>query len=90
MSEIAPDGLSRRLQTDGSDGLVLDIRHREDFEDWHIPGSGNVDVYDELVDDPETAKDSLADIPDHLPNVERVNVGHESVAETELADLDWG
>jgi len=65
MSEIAPDELSRRLQTDGSDVLVLDIRHREEFEDWHIPGSTNVDVYDELVDDPETAKDSLADIPDH-------------------------
>lgn len=65
MSEIAPDELSRRLQTDGSDVLVLDIRHREDFEEWHIPGSTNIDVYDSLVEDPDTAKDPLDELPDH-------------------------
>jgi rhodanese-related sulfurtransferase len=93
MSEIAPDGLNRRLQTAGLDSLVLDVRHLEDFEDWHVPDSTNVDVYNKLVDDPEAANDSLADIPDHPPNferVKRVNVGQESVAETELVDLELG
>jgi len=65
MSEIAPDELSKRLQTDQSDVLVLDIRHREDFEEWHIPGSTNIDVYDNLVEDSDTATDSLEELPDH-------------------------
>ena len=65
MPEIAPDELSRRLQRDDEDVLVLDIRHSEEFEDWHIPGSVNVDVYDRLVDDPESATGPLADLPDH-------------------------
>jgi len=65
MTEIAPAELSRRLQRDDEDVLVLDIRHSEEFEDWHIPGSVNVDVYDRLVDDPESATGPLADLPDH-------------------------
>jgi glyoxylase-like metal-dependent hydrolase (beta-lactamase superfamily II) len=90
MSEIAPDELSRRLQTDGSDVLVLDIRHREDFEDWHIPGSTNVDVYDQLVDDPETAKDSLADITDHAEVVTVCTEGVVSqTATTVLEELGY-
>ena len=62
MAEITPDELSSRLETDDSP-LVLDIRHREAFEDWHIPGSTNIDVYDALVDDPAAAKGSLGDFP---------------------------
>jgi glyoxylase-like metal-dependent hydrolase (beta-lactamase superfamily II) len=63
MTEISPTELSDRLRDD-EDVLVLDIRHRNDYEEWHIPGSINVDVYDELTDDPETATDYLADFPD--------------------------
>ncbi len=65
MSDISPDELSERLQADDEDVLVLDIRHRDDYEDWHIPGSTNVDVYDELVDNPAVAQESLAELPDH-------------------------
>ncbi|AQL41540.1 hydrolase [Halorientalis sp. IM1011] len=64
MSEITPEELGRRLQADDEDVLVLDIRHREEFEDWHVPGSRNVDVYDDLVDDPGAAREALADLPD--------------------------
>ena len=64
MQEMEPDELGRRLQTGGEDVLVLDIRHRADFEDWHIPDSTNVAVYDELVDNPETATDSLDELPE--------------------------
>ncbi|WP_132061242.1 MBL fold metallo-hydrolase [Halorussus amylolyticus] len=63
MTEVNPDELSARLHADGNDVLVLDIRHQEDYDDWHIPDSVNVDVYDELQDDPETAKDALEDLP---------------------------
>ncbi|WP_254820879.1 MBL fold metallo-hydrolase [Haloglomus halophilum] len=62
MPEIAPDELGDRLQTD--EPLVLDIRHRADFDDWHVPGSVNVDVYDELQDDPEAAKPALSELPE--------------------------
>jgi len=64
MTDIAPDELANRLQTDGDEPLVLDVRHEEDFEDWHVPSSVNVDVYDELTNDPETAKAQLADLPE--------------------------
>ena len=53
MSEITPEELGRRLQADGEDVLVLDIRHREEFEDWHVPGSRN-------VDDAGAARETLA------------------------------
>jgi glyoxylase-like metal-dependent hydrolase (beta-lactamase superfamily II)/rhodanese-related sulfurtransferase len=63
MSEITPDELSTRLYASDDDLLVLDIRHEEDFDDWHIPDSVNVDVYDELSDNPDAAKGPLADLP---------------------------
>ena len=28
--------------------LVLDIRHENSFRDWHIKGSQNIDVYDDV------------------------------------------
>jgi len=42
-------GRAQRTVAGGDDEgpLVLDIRHEGEFEDWHIPGSVNVDVYDE-------------------------------------------
>jgi rhodanese-related sulfurtransferase len=55
MSEITPDEFSERLRTDGEDIIVLDVRHQEDFEDWHIPDSTNIDVYDELTNSPDAA-----------------------------------
>ncbi|WP_222913262.1 MBL fold metallo-hydrolase [Natrinema sp. SYSU A 869] len=63
MTEISPTELSDRLRDD-EDVLVLDIRHRDDYEEWHIPDSTNVDVYDELSADPETATDAFEDLPD--------------------------
>jgi glyoxylase-like metal-dependent hydrolase (beta-lactamase superfamily II) len=63
MQEITPDELGEQLR-DGDDGpLVLDVRHEAEFEDWHIPDSINVDVYDELTDDPERAEEALSDLP---------------------------
>ncbi|RBI62141.1 MBL fold metallo-hydrolase [halophilic archaeon] len=64
MTEVSPNELSERVRADEEDVLVLDVRHQEDYDDWHIPNSVNVDVYDELADDPEAAKDALEDLPD--------------------------
>jgi glyoxylase-like metal-dependent hydrolase (beta-lactamase superfamily II) len=63
MSEFSHEKLGAQLQTDDDNLLVLDIRHEEDYRDWHIPNSVNVGVYDELSDDPDAAKDALADLP---------------------------
>lgn len=63
MAAITPDELSARLQSDDEELLVLDIRTEEDFDDWHIPGSWNVDVYDELKNGSEPASDAFGDLP---------------------------
>ncbi|MDS0243711.1 MULTISPECIES: rhodanese-like domain-containing protein [unclassified Haloferax] len=63
MSDISPEELGEQLQTDESGLLVVDIRHKEEFDEWHVPGSVNVDIYDELADDPDKAKDALSDLP---------------------------
>jgi glyoxylase-like metal-dependent hydrolase (beta-lactamase superfamily II) len=64
MQELSPEELSEQLQNGSESPLVLDIRHEEDFEEWHIPGSINIDVYDELTDDPEQARDAFSDLPE--------------------------
>ena len=65
MTEITPDDLSARLEADDDEVFVLDIRHKDDYEDWHIPGSENIDVYNQLQDNPEAATDPLSEIPDN-------------------------
>lgn len=64
MAEITPDNLSEQLEAADDDLFVLDIRHEDDYEEWHIPGSENIDVYDQLKDDPDAVPDALSDIPD--------------------------
>lgn len=63
MRELSPEELSERLHDGDGEPLVLDIRHEEDFEEWHIPGSRNIDIYDEVTDDPEQAKERLSELP---------------------------
>ncbi|ELZ24486.1 beta-lactamase [Haloterrigena salina JCM 13891] len=63
MTEISPTELGDRLRDD-EDVLVLDIRHRDDYEEWHVPDSVNVDVYDDLTADTEAAKETLAALPE--------------------------
>lgn len=64
MSEITPEALAERVQDSPEDILLLDIRHESAYADWHIPDSVNIDVYDELTDDPETAKGVLRRLPE--------------------------
>jgi glyoxylase-like metal-dependent hydrolase (beta-lactamase superfamily II) len=63
MARIAPEEVSERLYGDADDLLLLDIRHDDDFEEWHIPGSHHIDVYDELKEDPERAAEALSSLP---------------------------
>ncbi|MFO8113924.1 MAG: rhodanese-like domain-containing protein [Halorubrum sp.] len=63
MQTLSPDALSEQLRNDDEGPLVLDIRHEAEFEEWHIPGSVNVDVYDELTGDPDRAKPALSALP---------------------------
>ena len=63
MEKLPPDELGEQLQRDEETPLVLDIRHEDDFEEWHIPGSRNIDVYDELTHDRKRARDALSALP---------------------------
>jgi glyoxylase-like metal-dependent hydrolase (beta-lactamase superfamily II) len=90
MQEISPEELSEQLQDGHGDPLVLDIRHEEDFEEWHIPGSVNVDVYDKLTEDPEQAKGPLSELPDDGQIVTICAAGIVSETATDvLQELDY-
>ena len=84
MPEITADELSERLQTDSDPPLVVDIRNEDEFEDWHIPGSQNVPVYDDLKNNPEAAKASLSDLPDDEEIVTVCAAGVMSETATEI------
>jgi len=89
MQEIPPEELSEQLQNGDKNPLVLDIRHEDDFEEWHIPGSINVDVYDDLTEDPEQAKEALSDLPRNEQIVTVCAAGVVSETATEvLQELD--
>jgi len=90
MQEISPEALSEQLHTGDENPLVLDIRHEADFEEWHIPGSINVDVYDELTNDPGQAKDPLSDLPHDEQIVTICAAGVVSETATDvLQELDY-
>ncbi|MFC6764732.1 MBL fold metallo-hydrolase [Natrinema soli] len=87
MAEISPAELSDRLRDgddESGDSFVLDIRHRREYDEWHVPDSVNVDVYDELTDDPEMAKDDLKDLPDDRKIVTVCAAGVVSQTATEV------
>lgn len=85
MAEITPEELADGLRGDESP-YVLDIRHEDEYEEWHVPGSENVDVYDELEDDPELAKDALATVPDDREIVTVCGAGVLAAEATDVLD----
>ncbi|MFB6121487.1 MAG: MBL fold metallo-hydrolase, partial [Halobacteriaceae archaeon] len=49
-TEIGASEVARRVvEDDAADIFVLDVRNEGDYEEWQIPGSTNVPVYDELL-----------------------------------------
>ncbi|THE64681.1 MBL fold metallo-hydrolase [Salinadaptatus halalkaliphilus] len=84
MSEIAPETVAQRLEGGDDDFTLVDIRREADFEEWHVPGSENVDVYEELKDDPDAAAEVLSDLPE---NGEIVTVCGAGVLAADAAEL---
>lgn len=84
MPEIGPQQLSDRIESADDDPLVLDIRPADAYEDWHIPGSENIDVYDELKSEPDSAVESLESLPSGAEVVTVCAVGKVSATATEV------
>lgn len=90
MSAITPEELSDRLLRNDDGLLVLDIRHEGEFADWHIPGSRNVDVYDELKSGSRQAREALGELPSDREIATVCAVGGVSQTATEvLRDLGY-
>ncbi|QLD89582.1 MBL fold metallo-hydrolase [Natronomonas salina] len=90
MSEISPEELDSRLRAGEEDVLVLDIRHEGEYNEWHIPDSVNIDVYDELTDNHEAAKEELTGLPVDRDVVTVCTAGVVSQTATEvLRELDY-
>ena len=59
---IAPDEVAARRDDD--DLFVLDVRNEDDYEEWHVRGSHNVPIYDQLLDREYAGLEaSLVEIP---------------------------
>lgn len=65
-TEIAPSEVARRVYEDDAEDLfILDVRNEEDYDEWQIPGSTNIPVYDELLEhDFSTLEEHLDELPE--------------------------
>jgi len=63
---IDPADVARRIAEDDADDLfVLDVRNEDGYEEWQIPGSANLPVYDELLQyDYSSLESSLDELPE--------------------------
>lgn len=84
MSEITPEAVSERLEQGDPDLVLLDIRPQDDFEDWRIPRSEHINVYDALKTDPESAREALEQLPRDAEIVTVCGVGKVSAIATDV------
>ena len=57
-----PNELANRR--DDEELFVLDVRREDDYEEWHVEGSYNLPIYDQLLDEDFSGlEDSLDEIP---------------------------
>ncbi|RBI60251.1 MBL fold metallo-hydrolase [halophilic archaeon] len=90
MAELSPENLGDRLEDGDDQLLVLDIRHEDEFESWHIPESVHIDVYDTLKESPEQAQSALTSLPQDKEIVTVCAAGEVSdTATTVLTDLGY-
>ncbi|WP_158059349.1 MBL fold metallo-hydrolase [Halorussus halophilus] len=62
---FAPSKVARQVRDDTEDLFVLDVRRQEDYEEWQIPGSTNLPIYDELLDyDYSSLEEHLDELPE--------------------------
>lgn len=58
-----PNEVAERREDD--DMFILDVRNEDDYEEWHIEGSYNLPIYDQLLDENFIGLEaSLDEIPD--------------------------
>lgn len=89
MPSISPETVAER-QRRGEEGLLLlDIRHADEFDDWHMPNSQNIAVYDALKEDPDEVTDAFHDLPEDKEIVTVCGVGAVSATATDVL-LDMG
>jgi len=63
-TNVAPSAVAGRVQADDESPFVLDVRNEDDYEEWQVPGSTNLPIYDELLRyDFSTLEDHLDDLP---------------------------
>lgn len=90
MPSISPTKVAERTHKGGENLFLLDIRHADEFQQWHIPDSENVDVYDELRDGPGKAKAAFEDIPSEKEIVTVCGAGIVSATATDvLRDMGY-
>ena len=66
-----PSEVVRRVEEGPADLFVLDVRNEDDYAEWRIPGSHNLPVYDQLL---ENDYSTLEDHLDELPRDEEIAV----------------
>lgn len=60
----APTEIAQQVQADDEEPFILDVRNEDDVEEWEIPGSTNLPIYDELLDhDFSTLEANLDELP---------------------------
>ena len=67
---MSPADLARRLHDDTAEDLfLLDVRRTDEYEEWQIPGTTNLPIYDDLLD---ADFSTLADNLDALPTDQKI------------------
>lgn len=84
MPSISPEAVTERTRRGDEDLLLLDIRPADEFEDWHMPDSENIDVYDVLRENPEDATEAFQDLPAETEIVTVCGVGAVSATATAI------
>ncbi|WP_254830920.1 MBL fold metallo-hydrolase [Haloglomus salinum] len=71
-TDIEASEVARRIaEDDAEDIFILDVRNEEEYEEWQIPGSTNVPIYDELL---KYDYSGLEDRLDELPEDEEIAI----------------
>ncbi|MFB6104599.1 MAG: rhodanese-like domain-containing protein [Halobacteriaceae archaeon] len=70
-TEYRPADLARDREDDSEDLFLLDVRREDEYEEWQIPNTTNLPIYDDLLD---ADFSTLADNLDALPEDQRIVV----------------
>lgn len=84
MPSIDADTVGKRLRENDETLMLVDIRPEEDFAEWHIPTSVNIDVYNQLKEGPEKAQDQFRSLPEDKELVTVCGAGVMSDAATKM------